>query len=1079
MSEAITPTKKRPKDLLLTNFSSITKIDTIETLLIRRAVDEDITFLKKITGLEGLSLSVTKIKSLDNLSHLTSLKELHLNYVDNIYDISVIKNLPNLELLYLREINPNSGISNVFNCEKLEILDLSESKINDISGIEKLTNLVFLNIDMDENTDHTSLRSLENLVGLKITSKTEINISLLPSSLRFLDISGNSLKNISSLSRLKNLVAINVSYTDISCLSILAKLPALEIVKAVKCDFINSIPLSLIRHTNLIALEVIHTNIDGFPKELLNGYEYEDQYKLSPADDYGFNSTYLDFGTNFNCLESLRAHCNDISEGSEMENDIKLVVIGSARVGKTSIIQKYFLDKFNVNEQSTHGIQLSNHSLQNGLETYKLTAWDYGGQDIYFSTHSLFLNSRSVFLIVWDPETENSNSYQEGGLEFQHFSLKYWVEYVQHKSPGSEIIIVQNKCDKLNPTTPPTDTKTFPTAYLSAKSGEGFELLDVLVKKACQTTLKSTSLIGVNRAKIKKRLLDNSATKKYDTRTSIISRSEFEKICDEEGGVASIEHLLRYFSKSGLIYYNPDVFDDQIIIDLKWIFKIIYSIFDRKRTYRQLLAKKGLISVLDLDDLIWHDAGFSLDQQREFIFFMTKCDICFETNNSDDGEPIYLFPDLLPNFDDNLIIKNRTLLLRLHLDAPLKIKYVCKFLDRQVIRSLFRTVEGEFSNPVLWKTGCTFEDENGNAICDIEILSPSKNDPSSQQILISVNGTNKRNLLSYIKKTIEHLLKNRHIEKALVCLTDDEWVNLKSLSDGQYLNKVLSQDKKTLDFSPYKFLIEDDEVNYINQTSSMTRSNHEKCSSKHEAQEKTLLNKNKLLVVLIHGLHGNAKKTWGNSVEILNTDLDISENIKVVSHSYPTQAFSLISKSIDIKRIAEELGERIRLQYNPNNDYDQTVLVCHSLGGLIAKQLVIQHEFHRQDYSLNLSKLIFFATPHNGASLANIGSTIPFSSYQLRQLCRNSEFIDNLNEMWVSLNIGEKISSHYILGAKDRVVAPDSAKHFWGNENCSTVIESHTSIVKIGSHDHLCYLILKEQLVKLLQTEKKISITTN
>jgi internalin A len=40
-------------------------------------------------------------------------------------------------------------------------------------------------------------------------------------------------------------------------------------------------------------------------------------------------------------------------------------------------------------------------------EPVRLNLWDFGGQEIYHGTHTLFLQGQAVFLVLWTPELES------------------------------------------------------------------------------------------------------------------------------------------------------------------------------------------------------------------------------------------------------------------------------------------------------------------------------------------------------------------------------------------------------------------------------------------------------------------------------------------------------------------------------------------------------------------------------------------------------------------------------------------------------------------------------------------------
>ena len=50
-------------------------------------------------------------------------------------------------------------------------------------------------------------------------------------------------------------------------------------------------------------------------------------------------------------------------------------------------------------------------------ETIQFTAWDFAGQQIYYSTHQFFLTRRSIFLLVWDMRKDPFQSRIEFWLE--------------------------------------------------------------------------------------------------------------------------------------------------------------------------------------------------------------------------------------------------------------------------------------------------------------------------------------------------------------------------------------------------------------------------------------------------------------------------------------------------------------------------------------------------------------------------------------------------------------------------------------------------------------------------------------
>ena len=99
---------------------------------------------------------------------------------------------------------------------------------------------------------------------------------------------------------------------------------------------------------------------------------------------------------------------------------------------------------------STHGINVLNIKMPAAPERdpLELNLWDFGGQDIYHGTHSLFATGIGVFLLVWDQVTEREKHHEFAGYVSENHDLGYWLSYIRQVSnPSSPIIICQNKID--------------------------------------------------------------------------------------------------------------------------------------------------------------------------------------------------------------------------------------------------------------------------------------------------------------------------------------------------------------------------------------------------------------------------------------------------------------------------------------------------------------------------------------------------------------------------------------------------------------------------------------------------------
>jgi internalin A len=126
------------------------------------------------------------------------------------------------------------------------------------------------------------------------------------------------------------------------------------------------------------------------------------------------------FGDN-NCLEQLRSHFRDLEEGSDDVRDVKVVVLGNGRIGKTQLCGQLKGDSYENGAESTHGILVSSAE----LGTDRLHLWDFGGQELYHGTHSLFMRTRAVFVVLWTPDSENQQEHEWNGMTFRNHRLDY------------------------------------------------------------------------------------------------------------------------------------------------------------------------------------------------------------------------------------------------------------------------------------------------------------------------------------------------------------------------------------------------------------------------------------------------------------------------------------------------------------------------------------------------------------------------------------------------------------------------------------------------------------------------------
>jgi hypothetical protein len=217
----------------------------------------------------------------------------------------------------------------------------------------------------------------------------------------------------------------------------------------------------------------------------------------------------------------------------------------------------------------------------------------------------------------------------------------------------------------------------------------------------------------------------------------------------------------------------------------------------------------------------------------------------------------------------------------------------------------------------------------------------------------------------------------------------------------------------------------------------------------------------KALLLFLHGLGGRAEATWGRLPEFLMAERKIAERFAVGFYSFPTSLFRWPFSARAPK--VQELAAGLRTQID-HEEFERVELVCHSLGGLIARWYLIEEV--KAVRPLRVERLALFAVPNNGAGLASVGQFVSWRHNQIKQLCCDADLIEFLNDDWFRFGLQSKVRTKFIVGTQDRVVDRFSVAGYWGNPDVETVVgRGHIDLVKPEHADDLVVRILKRFLL--------------
>lgn len=606
--------------------------------------------------------------------------------------------------------------------EPLAVAGCSIADIQPLAAGRSLTRLIVGDNPLSDLSALSNLRALQSLD----CSRTQVSdLSALSNlhALQSLHCSVTQVSDLSALSNLKALQSLDCSGTQVSDLGVLPKIPALRWLSAYGIP-ISRIPERLVFKPELAALQLLNVPGTGIPVEVLS----KDIYT--------------------SCLEELRSHFRDLQGGAVPLSDIKIMVLGNGRIGKTQICRRLRSESYEEDADSTHGITVTSTKLLRGKgkaddddDDVLLHVWDFGGQDIYHGTHALFMQSRAIFFAVWTPESEDRKEHEHRGIRFRNHRLDYWLELVrQFGAANSPVLLIQTRCDKVE-----DELRRVPVPdelldkfgfckflHYSARENRGRATLDEALIEAVRWVRERQghATIGIGRLKVRRRLeklrQEDAALPTSDRKHRVISRTFFTQLCEEEGGTSNPEHLLAYLHECGVVFHRPGIFADTIILDQKWALEAIYTVFNREKCWRQLRQLHGRFTQSLLATLVWHE--YDEGEQALFIDLMVSAGICFVHREADSRvqtETEYVAPDLLPE-----VTEVEEEIRAFWHDEPgeeqlLEFPFEHPGLIRSVIARIGR---GAGMNAVYWRGGvCGFERRTNSAIRIDTVPSESEN----------------------------------------------------------------------------------------------------------------------------------------------------------------------------------------------------------------------------------------------------------------------------------------------------------------------------------------------------------------
>ena len=238
-------------------------------------------------------------------------------------------------------------------------------------------------------------------------------------------------------------------------------------------------------------------------------------------------------------------------------------------------------------------------------------------------------------------------------------------------------------------------------------------------------------------------------------------------------------------------------------------------------------------------------------------------------------------------------------------------------------------------------------------------------------------------------------------------------------------------------------------------------------------------------IVFIHGIYGDGRNTWTSEdgktywPDLVTSDSQFGD-ADVVVRSYKTSVLGNVSS---VQTIAAALKSDLTDIFS---SHKEVIFLCHSLGGLIVKQLLLDNP----QYANKVPFIVFYATPGGGSFVARFASV--FSDDPLLQAMSDAgdnKYLVDLENRWRSAQFNThrycayellKMRPHdlraIVVGgaanAKDKlldfvggiyVVDPISATYACDSKAAFTGINAnHVGIVKPSSKADASYILFAQ-----------------
>jgi internalin A len=418
------------------------------------------------------------------------------------------------------------------------------------------------------------------------------------------------------------------------------------------------------------------------------------------------------------CRGIINFYRQQLEQETDRLYEAKLLIIGEGDAGKTTLAKKIKSSDYQLQkEDSTQGIDISQwqFTLENG-EEFRVNIWDFGGQEIYHTTHQFFLTKRSLYALVVDNRKEDTDFY-------------YWLNSVKLLSDNSPLLIIKNEQQDRQRE---INERQLRGEFINLKEtlstnlaiNKGLPEIITQIKHYISNLPHVGTELPKTWIKVREALEQNSH--------NYISLDEYLNLCEENGFKRREDklQLSGYLHDLGvcLHFQEDELLIKTVILKPTWGTDAVYKVLDNP----QVKISQGRFTRDDLKN-IWHEDKYSM-MESELLRLMMNFKLCYEIPHS---PKTYIAPQwLTPNQPDYTWDESDNLLLR----------YEYEFMPKGILTRFIVEMHGWIEEQShVWKSGVILVKEGARAEV-IERYLYHKG-----EIRIRVSGKWQRNLLTTIR----------------------------------------------------------------------------------------------------------------------------------------------------------------------------------------------------------------------------------------------------------------------------------------------------------------------------------------